>query len=195
MKTTHCHLRTIVVSAALALAIVLPMSLFAQTPEATPRNEHEYNDDFHTFIINRLRQSVQQREKQMNKQIQQILVSLPNAEKLYDETFVRISSDVQEDSTEDGKTEINYVYNIAYNCHHFEGTEDDYPSGAYLWNTSNSCRAICNLTRQMIDSELSDIFSPGKKVSVTITSTTDAAEIHHIDYRGEFGDFRYMPVV
>lgn len=195
MKTTLYHLRTFAVSALLVLAITLPMSLFAQAQETTPRNEHEYNDDFHTFIINRLRQNVQQREKQMNKQVQQLLISLPNAEKLYDETFVRITSDVQEDTTEDGKPEINYVYNIAYNCHHFEGTEDDYPSGAYLWNTSNSCRAICNITRQMIDAELSDIFSPGKKVSVTITSTTDATEIHHIDYRGEFGDFRYMPVV
>lgn len=195
MKTTHCHLRNIAVHTMLALAILLPMSTFAQTTETTPRNEHEYNDDFHAFIINRLRQSVQQREKQMNKQVQQILIGLPNAEKLYDETFVRISSDVQEDTTEDGKTELNYVYNIAYNCHHFEGTEDDYPSGAYLWNSSNSCRAICNITRQMIDNELSDIFSAGKKVTVTITSTTDATEIHHLDYHGEFGDFRYMPVV
>ena len=151
MKTTQCHFHTTAVRIMLAMAILLPASLFAQTPETAPRSENEYNDDFHTFIINRLRQSVQQREKQMNKQVQQMLISLPNAEKLYDETFVRISSDVQEDTTEDGKPELNYVYNIAYNCHHFEGTEDDYPSGAYLWNSSNSCRAICNITRQMIE--------------------------------------------
>ena len=131
----------------------------------------------------------------MNKQVQQMLINLPNAEKLYDETFVRINTSVVEDTTEDGKPEINYVFDISYNCHHFEGTEDDYPSAAYLWNTSNSCRAICNLTRTMIDEELGDIFSAGRKTTITITSTTDAAEITHIDYKGEYGDFRYMPAV
>ena len=145
------------------------------------------------FIISVSAFSVK-REK-MNKQIQQTLVNLPNAEKLYDETFVRITTQVVEDTTEEGSPEINFVYNISYNCHHFEGTEDDYPSGAYLWSTSNSCRAICNLTKSMIESELSDIFTAGRNTTITITSTTDAAEIQHIDYKGEFGDLRYMPAV
>ena len=175
----------------LVIAFAFPLNAQAQAPQT----ENKYNDDFHSFIINRLKQTVQQREKQMNKKVQQMLINLPNAEKLYDETYVRITTDVQEDTTEDGKPEINYVFNIAYNCHHFEGTEDDYPSAAYQWNTSNSCRAICNITRQMIDNELPDIFSPGKNVTITVTSTTDAAEISHIDYKGEYGDFRYMPAV
>ena len=145
--------------------------------------------------MKRLRQTTLQREKQINKQVQQLLASLPNAEKLYDETFVKITTAVQEDTTEDGKAEINFVYNISYNCHHFEGTEDDYPSGAYLWNTSNSCRAICNLTKKMIEEQLSDIFASGNSITVTVTSTTDAAEITHIEYKGEYGDFRYMPAV
>ena len=170
----------------LVIAFAFPLNAQAQAPQT----ENKYNDDFHSFIINRLKQTVQQREKQMNKKVQQMLINLPNAEKLYDETYVRITTDVQEDTTEDGKPEINYVFNIAYNCHHFEGTEDDYPSAAYQWNTSNSCRAICNITRQMIDNELPDIFSPGKNVTITVTSTTDAAEISHIDYKGEYGDFR-----
>jgi len=182
----------------LALVTLLSFSTFAQEtlPDATtPQSENQYNNDIHSFIIHRLNQEVKQREKMMNKAVQHYLINLPNAEKLYDETFVRISSAVQEDTTEEGRPEINYVYNIAYNCHHFEGTEDDYPSAAYVWNSSNSCRAICNITRNMVQESLSDIFGAGSKITVTITSTTDAAEISHIDYRGEYGDFRYMPAI
>ena len=191
MRNKHFNLRHMLLLGLLAVVAVMPFEAQAQHPTS----EHQYNDDIHTFIIKRLRQNVQQREKQMNKQIQQMLINLPNAEKLYDETFVRINTSVVEDTTEDGKPEINYVYDISYNCHHFEGTEDDYPSAAYQWNTSNSCRAICNLTRTMIDEELGDIFTAGHKTTITITSTTDAAEISHIDYKGEYGDLRYMPAV
>jgi hypothetical protein len=181
--------------AMLAVVALAPLGTDAQEPVSAAQTEHQYNDDIHSFILKRLRQTTLQREKKMNKQIQQMLVNLPNAEKLYDETFVRITTQVVEDTTEEGSPEINFVYNISYNCHHFEGTEDDYPSGAYLWSTSNSCRAICNLTKSMIESELSDIFTAGRTTTITITSTTDAAEIQHIDYKGEFGDLRYMPAV
>ena len=182
----------------LALVTLLSFSAFAQEPVTdtlSTESESRYNNDIHSFIIHRLGQEVKQREKMMNKAVQHYLINLPNAEKLYDETFVRINSFVQEDTTEEGRPEINYVYEIAYNCHHFEGTEDDYPSAAYTWNSSNSCRAICNITRNMIQDNLSDIFSAGTGITVTVTSTTDAAEISHIAYRGEYGDFRYMPVV
>ena len=195
MKTNRQKRLSIALITLMAMLFASPVSSFAQDPVLPPQTAHQYNDDIHSFIIKRLRQNTQQREKQMNKQIQQMLINLPNAEKLYDETFVRITTGVQEDTTEEGTPEINFVYNISYNCHHFEGTEDDYPSAAYLWSTSNSCRAICNLTKTMIDQELSDIFAPGKKTTITITSTTDAAEIAHIEYKGEYGDFRYMPAI
>ena len=195
MKITRKSHRGLVLMAMLAVVALAPLGTDAQEPVSTAQTEHQYNDDIHSFILKRLRQTTMQREKKMNKQIQQMLVNLPNVEKLYDETFVRITTQVVEDTTEEGSPEINFVYNISYNCHHFEGTEDDYPSGAYLWSTSNSCRAICNLTKSMIESELSDIFTAGRTTTITITSTTDAAEIQHIDYKGEFGDLRYMPAV
>lgn len=195
MKITRKSHRGLMLMAMLAVVTLAPLGTDAQEPVSAAQTEHQYNDDIHSFILKRLRQTTMQREKKMNKQIQQMLVNLPNAEKLYDETFVRITTQVVEDTTEEGSPEINFVYNISYNCHHFEGTEDDYPSGAYLWSTSNSCRAICNLTKSMIESELSDIFTAGHTTTITITSTTDAAEIQHIDYKGEFGDLRYMPAV
>lgn len=195
MKITRKSHHGLVLMAMLAVVALAPLGTDAQEPVSAAQTEHQYNDDIHSFILKRLRQTTMQREKKMNKQIQQMLVNLPNAEKLYDETFVRITTQVVEDTTEEGSPEINFVYNISYNCHHFEGTEDDYPSGAYLWSTSNSCRAICNLTKSMIESELSDIFTAGRTTTITITSTTDATEIQHIDYKGEFGDLRYMPAV
>lgn len=195
MKTFSQTRHSLVLVAMALLLSATPWKASAQEPSIAPQTEHQYNDDIHAFILKRLRQTTQQREKQMNKQVQHLLVNLPNAEKLYDETFVKITTGVQEDTTEDGKAEINFVYNISYNCHHFEGTEDDYPSGAYGWNTSNSCRAICQLTKKMVETELKDLFAAGKGTTVTITSTTDAAEITHIEYKGEYGDFRYMPAV
>ena len=195
MKINCHHPAGLVVLTLAAMLVTAPLDTKAQEPVVSAQTEHQYNDDIHAFILKRLRQNTLQREKQMNKQVQHLLVNLPNAEKLYDETFVKITTGVQEDTTEEGKPEINFVYNISYNCHHFEGTEDDYPSGAYLWSTSNSCRAICNLTKKMIEEQLSDIFAAGKNITVTVTSTTDAAEITHIDYKGEYGDFRYMPAI
>ena len=154
MKTNHHTRFSLVFFALAAMAVATPSGISAQEPVLSAQTEHQYNDDIHAFILKRLRQTTLQREKQMNKQVQHLLVNLPNAEKLYDETFVKITTAVQEDTTEEGKPEINFVYNISYNCHHFEGTEDDYPSGAYQWNTSNSCRAICNLTKKMIEAQL-----------------------------------------
>lgn len=195
MKNNHQNIFRMLAVSLLMLAVVLPAENKAQTPETAPQTESEYNEDFHSFILKRLRQTVAQREKQMNKMVQQTLINLPNAEKLYDETFVRITAEVVEDVNEESHSEIDFVYNISYNCHHFEGTEDDYPSASYTWNSSNSCRAICSLTQQMIDNELSDIFAASRKTTIVVTSTTDAAEISHIPYRGEYGDFRYMPAV
>ena len=195
MKTKQPIRYSLVLFALVAMIAATSADVAAQEPVLSAQTEHQYNDDIHAFILKRLRQTTLQREKQMNKQVQHLLINLPNAEKLYDETFVKITTEVQEDTTEEGRPEINFVYNISYNCHHFEGTEDDYPSGAYQWNTSNSCRAICNLTKKMIEEELTDIFSAGKSTTVTVTSTTDAAEITHIEYKGEYGDFRYMPAV
>ena len=195
MRTNSATICRRVIYGIFLLFLTLSVTGHSQTIEGTQMTENRYNDDFHTFILNRLKREVQQREKSMNKQIQQYLVNLPNDQKLYDETFVRITADVVEDTTEEGQHEINFVYSIAYNCHHFEGTEDDYPSAKYQWSTSNSCRAICNITQNMINDQLSDLFAPGSKATITITSTTDAAEITHIPYEGEYGDFRYMPAV
>ena len=172
----------------IATALLLTVAAMAQ------ESETNVNSQYQAAIRDFIQQDVQNRQKTMTKKAEQILVSLPNDQKLYDESFVTIKTNIVEGTREDGKPELNYVFDISYNCRHFEGVTDDYPSGTYLWDASNSCRAICNLTKTFVEGICSDIFSAGKEITARITSTTDAAEIVHIDYNGEFGDFRYCPV-
>ena len=69
MKTTQNNIRRALIMAALAIVIALPASVYAQGPDLSAQTEHQYNDDIHSFILKRLRQTTLQREKQMNKQI------------------------------------------------------------------------------------------------------------------------------
>lgn len=166
------------------------VSVFAQGHTESQINS-EYNDN----IMSYLRQEVSNTQAAINNEAKQFLINLPNDEKLYDENYVIIKSNIVEGLKADGTKEINYVFDIAYNCKHIEGVSDDYPSGAYMWNTSNSCRAICQLTKNFLDGRCQNYFRAGKEVTIRINSTTDGENISHIDYHGEFGDFKYCPVV
>ena len=131
----------------------------------------------------------------MQRRAEQILISLPNQEKLYDETYISIRTQLVDGTREDGSPELNYLYEISYNSKHLEGYTDDYPLGVFAWDSSNSVRAICNLTKTFVEGVLDDIFRPGKAVSVKIYSTTDGVELSRtIPYDGQYGNFRYMPV-
>lgn len=174
----------------LPLFVVGSMQIYAQTPSESQINS-EYNDN----IMGYLRQEVANTHAAINNEAKQYLVNLPNEEKLYDENYVIIKSNLVEGLKADGSKENNYVFEISYNCKHIEGVSDDYPSGAYMWNTSNSCRAICNLTQMFLEGRCKEYFRAGKEVTIRIHSTTDGEEISHINYNGEFGDFKYCPVV
>ena len=175
--------------AVLALtAAFCPSSLNAQKA-----SEISVNSQYRDAIMNYLRQDVLQRQQTMAKRAEQILVNLPNEEKLYDETFVTIKTDVAEALREDGRREYNYVFDISYNCKHIEGITDDYPIGVYDYNASNSARAICNLTKIMVEEVSKDLFREGKNITTRITATTDDIEISHIPYNGEYGEFKYCP--
>lgn len=157
--------------------------------------EVSLNKQYHEAIIEYLNQDVKARQKEMQKRAQQMLTSLPNNQKLYDETKISVRTSLAEGQKEDGSAELNLVYNISYNCRHLEGITDDYALGMYAWDSSNSCRAICTLTKTFVETMMDDIFRAGKHVSVRIHSTTDGTEfVGVIPYKGEYGDFRYCPV-
>ena len=154
---------------------ILTIAVLALTAALCPTNlraqrasEITVNTQYRDAIMNYLRQDVQQRQQTMAKRAEQILINLPNEEKLYDETFVTIKTDVAEALREDGRREYNYVFDISYNCKHIEGVTDDYPIGVYDYNASNSARAICNLTKIMVEEVSNDLFREGK----TITTRT-----------------------
>lgn len=177
-----------------AIAVVVAIvALLPTAARAQKASEITVNSQYRDAIMNYLRQDVQQRQQTMAKQAEQILINLPNEEKLYDETFVTIKTDVAEALREDGRREYNYVFDISYNCKHIEGVTDDYPIGVYDYNASNSARAICNLTKIMVEDISKDLFREGKSITTRITSTTDDIEISHIPYNGEYGEFKYCP--
>ena len=172
------------------MCAMLALPVAAQVGEAT------LNSQYQTAIREFLRQDIEARQKRMQKQARQMLIELPNSEKLYDETFISIQTRLEEGLTEERTPELNYVFDISYNCRHMESVTDDYPVGAYVWDSSNSCRAICTLIKTFVEGELKSIFSAGKAVTVSIFSTADGAEIlKPLHYGGEYGDFRYMPTV
>ena len=175
------------------VAVLLASALVPDVAKAQKASEITVNTQYRDAIMNYLRQDVQQRQQTMAKRAEQILINLPNEEKLYDETFVTIKTDIAEALREDGRREYNYVFDISYNCKHIEGVSDDYPVGVYDYNASNSARAICNLTKIMIEEVSNDLFKEGKTITTRITATTDDIEINHIPYSGEYGDFKYCP--
>lgn len=158
--------------------------------------EVQLNREYQASIREWLEQDVANREATMCRRAEQMLLALPNDEKLYDEGLVTIKTRIEDVERAEGTQELDYVFDISYNCKHAEGYTDDYPLGEYVWDRSNSVRAICRLTKMFVDGVLSDIFREGKEVTVRVTSTTDGTDISApIAYGGEYGDFKYMPTV
>lgn len=184
------HLRKHTFVVLMASLLLMPVVAQAQV-----QTETEVNNEYHDIILEQLRKDAQQRQAAMRSHAKQMLLQLPNDQKLYDESSVKITASIQEGSRADGSTEYNFAYNISYNSNHIDAITDDYPSGIYHWDSSNSCRAVCLITKAIIESECADLFAAGKDVTIGIHSTTDGVDIAHINYHGEFGEFRYEPAV
>ena len=174
----------------LFLAVVSATALNAQVGEKT-LNKRYYND-----VRDSLQGEMLLKQREMQRFAQQSLASLPNDEKLYDESYISVSTELA-DRSGDGETNgFDLMYRLAYNCKHIEGYTDDYPLGTYDVDSSNSCRAICRLTKHFLENELHSLVSAGKEVEVTIFSSADGTEFSTtVPYNGQYGDFRYCPVV
>lgn len=173
----------------LLLMMLMLMPLHAQLGEKNLNRRYlnEIRDSLSQVILNR--------QKVMQRNAERTLAALPNDEKLYDESYISVVTDLIDTFHADGSMHLDLVYRISYNCRHLEGYTDDYPLGAYDVDTSNSARAICNLTEGFLKNDLKDIFLPGKEVEVTIFSTADGTEfLASVPYDGRYGDFRYCPV-
>ena len=61
-------------------------------------------------------------------------------------------------------------------------------------DSSNSCRAICRLTKRFVETTLRDVATAGREVDITISSSADGTEFTtQMPYDGRYGDFRYCP--
>ena len=175
--------------------IVYLSLMWAVLPLVAQQSETVLNEQYRAAIREYLEQDIANRQKTMQHRAEQMLVSLPNDQKLYDESYVKISTAITESEGDDGVRTLDYMYVISYNCRHAEGYTDDYPQGRFDWDSSNSCRAICSLTKTFIDGVLDDYFRAGKHVTVKIFSTADGSGINTpLPYDGRYGEFRYEPV-
>ena len=158
--------------------------------------ERLLNRRYQNEIRDSLSQVVMKRQKEMQRYAERTLASLPNDEKLYDESYISVGADLIDTFYEDGRMRLDLVYRLSYNCKHLEGYTDDYPLGTYDVDSSNSCRAICRLTKTFVEGVLRDVFTRGHEVEVIISSTADGTEFSTaVPYDGRYGEFRYCPVV
>ncbi len=180
-------MRKIVLIVAMCLAC---MPMWGQTGERllNRRYQNEIRDSLTAVMM--------ERQRDMQRYAEQTLAALPNDQKLYDESYISVVADLIDTFYDDGRMRLDLVYRLSYNCKHMEGWTDDYPLGTFDVDSSNSCRAICQLTRAFMEHTLADVLQAGKEVEFTITSTADGTEFTKaIAYDGRYGDFRYCPVV
>ena len=163
-------------------------SLYAQEGEKSliQRYQNEIRDS--------LAQVVSLRQRDMQRTAENILAALPNNEKLYDESYITVVAELIDTIYADGSLHLDLLYRLSYNCRHLEGWTDDYPLGTFDVDSSNSCRAICRLTKRFVETTLKDVATAGREVDVTISSSADGTEfLTKINYDGRYGDFRYCP--
>ena len=156
------------------LCSVFSLQTMAQNYENISEREEWKNSDYRTKAINIIEKEVENSQRIINRKAERILLNLPLQEKLYDEGKVIIKSEIVYDTFSNGNIEMNYLYEISYQCVNPNGDSDDYPSGSYNYSESNSCRAICNLTKQFLEEDCKMFLPGGKDIDILITSTTDA---------------------
>ena len=175
--------------------ILLTLMMLTLMPVEAQNVEKTLNRRYLNEIRDSLTQVVLGRQKEMQRYAERTLASLPNDQKLYDENYIKVEADLVDTFWADGSLHLDLIYRLSYNCKHIEGYTDDYPLGAYDVDSSNSARAICDLTRYFVSNTLSDIFRPRSEVEIIITSSADGTEFTTaVSYDGRYGDFRYCPV-
>lgn len=156
--------------------------------------EKSLNRRYQNEIRDSLAQVVSERGREMQRTAENLLTALPNNEKLYDESYMTVEAELIDTVYTDGALHLDLLYRISYNCRHLEGWTDDYPLGAFDVDSSNSCRAICRLTKRFVETTLRDVATAGREVDITISSSADGTEFTtQMPYDGRYGDFRYCP--
>ncbi len=184
MQKLHLHRLTFIV---ILLATLIGTSNVAQGQLSEALVNSEYRD----IILKQLQKTTMQREREMNSAAKDYLLALPDNRKLYDESKMRIKTDLVSGITADGLRELNYRVAIDYSCHHFESKTDNYATGKYLCEESNATMALVDIAAMVVDDIASDAFKAGKQIDILIKASTDITPVTKLDYRGEYGDFQY----
>lgn len=164
----------------------LPHAVLAQYSEAL------INSEYRDIILKQLQQSIADDEATLRTAATNYLLQLPNDRKLYDESKMSIKTDLVSGINAEGLRELNYRIVLNYSCHHFENKTDNYPSGKYLCQESNAAMAIVEIARTAVDDICSSAFKQGKKVDICFRASTDISPVSHLDYKGEYGEYKYI---
>lgn len=175
--------------------ITLLLAVLAVYPMRGQIGEKNLNRRYQNEIRDSLTEVMTQRQREMQRYAERTLGLLPNERKLYDESYISVGADLLDTFYADGSMHLDMVFRISYNCRHLEGWTDDYPLGTFDVDSSNSCRAICELTKTFVGKDLADVFLAGKRTEIFLTSTADGTEFTtQIAYDGRYGEYRYCPV-
>lgn len=174
------------------VAIMLSGSNMASAQEK--QSEASVNREYRNIIMQYLQKDVNERQDNMREKAEELLLALPRNRKLYDESKIEVSAEMVNDTNEPGTTELNYRITINYNCRNKQGGTDDYDSGRYLLEQSNSSLALCELAKELLTQYNDDLFAKGKETTIEITGSTDETPIKKkLEYLGEYGDYQYEP--
>ena len=93
--------------------------------------EKSLNRRYQNEIRDSLSQVVSLRQREMQRTAESVLAALPNNEKLYDESYIKVEAELIDTLYADGSLHLDLLYRLSYNCRHLEGWTDDYPLGAF----------------------------------------------------------------
>ena len=178
------------------MALATMMAVVAALPNHAAAQERQteasVNLEYHNIIMQYLRKDVAKRQDDMRAAAEKMLLALPRDRKLYDESKIDIDARMVSDTNEQGVVELNYVISIQYSSRNKQGATDDYGSGQYLLEQSNSSSALCQLAQELLTKYNDDLFAAGKACTIAITGSTDVTPIREkLEYNGEYGDYQY----
>jgi len=99
---------------------------------------------------------------------------------------------VEEINEQTGEKVLNFHVEYKYQVvkASIDKQTSDFPAGKYKLISSDAAKTTMQLVKQAVENQLEEYLTPGTKVTIKITGSTDGSPINNtIPYTGEYGDF------
>jgi hypothetical protein len=141
------------------------------------------------------KKEVAEKQEQIKKEIDTFFEDLKKKSQLSTSVDPNINIEIKEGGFRDGRPTYNLIANYSYDV-----TEElhieliNYPSGAYMPNTSPAAKAISQAAKITIEKYLSEYLEEGSEVHIQIIGSADSRPItNDYPYKGEFSSFDAYP--